>query len=133
MARFHPQRGTITHTHIHTHTHTHTHIHFTNKETRDLPRATQPVLEAELKQKASRFQPKVLSILMDSAPEEVFGKGPWVYVWLSPFAVHLKPSQGYLLIGHIPKQNKKSKKRVRDLRSKSSLFALNSNITFIWY
>ena len=50
---------------------------------------------------------------MDSAPEEVFGKGPWVYVRLSPFAVHLKPSQGYLLIGHIPKQNKKSKKRKR--------------------
>ena len=99
-----------------------------------MPRATQTVLEAELKQKASRFQPRVISTLMDSAPEEVFRKGPWVYVWPSRFAVHLKPSPGCLLIGHTPKQNKKSKKkkrkrkRERDLRSKSSLFALNSNI-----
>ena len=102
----------------HTHTHTHTHTHFTNKETRDLPRATQTVLEAELKQKASRFQPRVLSTLMDSAPEEVFRKGPWVYVWPSRFAVHLKPSPGCLLIGHTPKQNKKSKKKKKEKKER---------------
>ena len=28
-----------------------------------------------------------------------------VYVWLSPFSVHLKLSQHYLLIGYTPKQN----------------------------
>ena len=30
-----------------------------------------------------------------------------VYVWLSHFAVHLKPSQHWLLIGYTPIQNKK--------------------------
>ena len=34
-----------------------------------------------------------------------------VYVWLSPFAVHLKPSQHCLLIGYTPIQNKKEKKK----------------------
>ena len=132
---FHTQPPPPERNHLsHTHTHTHTHTRFTSKENRDLPQATQLVLEAELKEKASKFQPKALSTLMDSAPDEVLQKGPWEYVWLSPFAVHLKLSQGWLLIGHTPKQNKKSRKRERerDLRSKSSLFALNSNITFVW-
>ena len=36
--------------------------------------------------------------------------GEWiqVYVWLSPFRIHLKPSQYYLLIGYTPMQNKKT-------------------------
>ena len=38
-------------------------------------------------------------------------RGEWipVCVWLSPFAVHLKLSQPYLLIGYTPIQNKFSK------------------------
>ena len=37
--------------------------------------------------------------------------GEWthVYVWLSPFTVHLKLSQRCLLIGYIPIQNQKLK------------------------
>ena len=40
--------------------------------------------------------------------EEEFG-GEWihVYVWLNPFAVHLKLSQNYLLISYTSKENKK--------------------------
>ena len=38
--------------------------------------------------------------------------GEWihVYVWLSPFAVHLKLSQHCLLIGYTPVKKKKEKK-----------------------
>ena len=38
-------------------------------------------------------------------------EGEWipVYVWLSPFTVHLKLSQCYLLISYTPTQNKKLK------------------------
>jgi len=37
-------------------------------------------------------------------------QGEWIhgYVWLSPFAVHLKLSQLCWLIGHAPVQNKKN-------------------------
>ena len=43
---------------------------------------------------------------------EGFGGG-WihVYVWLGPFAVHLKLSQHYLLIGYTPIQRKKFKEK----------------------
>ena len=34
-----------------------------------------------------------------------------VYVWLCPFAVHLKLSQHCLLTGHTPIQNKKLKRK----------------------
>ena len=61
---------------------------------------------------------------MDSAPDEVLQKGPGVYVWLSPFAVHLKLSQGWLLIGHTLKQNKKCKKRERETLGVSLLSLL---------
>ena len=42
--------------------------------------------------------------------------GEWVhvYVWLSPFAVHLKLSQRCLLIGYTPMQSKKLKKPVME-------------------
>ena len=36
----------------------------------------------------------------------VWGRMDYVYVWLSPFAVHLKPSQHCLLIGYTPVQSK---------------------------
>ena len=36
-----------------------------------------------------------------------------VYVWLSPFAVHLKLSQHCLLIGYTPIQNKKFLKKLK--------------------
>ena len=38
--------------------------------------------------------------------------GEWihVYVWLSPFAFHLKPSQHCLLIGYTPTQKDKKNK-----------------------
>ena len=41
--------------------------------------------------------------------------GEWthVYVWLSPFAVHLKPLQHCLLIGYTPIPNKKLKKKTQ--------------------
>ena len=44
------------------------------------------------------------------------GRGVWgtmdtVYLWLSPFTVHLKLSQHCLLIGHTPVQNKKLKRK----------------------
>jgi len=38
---------------------------------------------------------------------EFGGEGIHVYVWLSPFLVHLKPSQHCLLPGYTPIQNKK--------------------------
>ena len=43
---------------------------------------------------------------------EGFG-GEWihVYVWLGPFAVRLKLSQHYLLIGYTPIQKKKFKEK----------------------
>ena len=49
---------------------------------------------------------------------EVFG-GEYIHVcvWLSLFAVHLKPSQHCLSIGYIPIQNKKLKKK--EIGSKS--------------
>ena len=48
------------------------------------------------------------------------GMGVWgrmdtcIYIWLSPFTVHLRrvqPSQHFLLIGYTPIQNKKLKKK----------------------
>ena len=51
----------------------------------------------------------------DSLPTELPGKNPFVgewlhaYVWLSPFAIHLKIIT--LLIGYTPMQNKKLKKK----------------------
>ena len=41
-------------------------------------------------------------------------EGEWihVYVWLSPFAVHLKLSLCCLLIGYSPTQNKKLKNKI---------------------
>ena len=44
--------------------------------------------------------------------EKLGGEWIHVYVWLSPFAVHLKLSQHCLLIGYTPVQNKKLKKIV---------------------
>ena len=46
--------------------------------------------------------------------QQGFG-GEWthVYVWLSPFAVHLKPLQHCLLIGYTPIPNKKLKKKTQ--------------------
>ena len=54
--------------------------------------------------------------------EEEFG-GEWihVYVWLSPFTVHLKPSH-CLLIGYTPVQNKKLKKRSQSQKDKYSIY-----------
>ena len=40
---------------------------------------------------------------------EFVREGLHVYVWLSPFTVHLKLSQRCLLIGYIPIQNQKLK------------------------
>ena len=48
-----------------------------------------------------------------------------VYVWLNPFAVHLKVSQRCLLIDYIPIQKKKLKKKYNsqlDLKIKNSPF-----------
>ena len=45
--------------------------------------------------------------------EEFGGKWIHVYVWLSPFAVHLKLSQHCLLISYTPIQNLKKKKKGR--------------------
>ena len=45
--------------------------------------------------------------------------GEWihVYVWLSSFTVHLKPSQHCLSIGYTPMQNKKVKKKKNEKTS----------------
>ena len=50
--------------------------------------------------------------------EGEFG-GEWihVYVWLSPFTVHLKPSQHCSLTGYTPIQNKKLKKKKKRSQS----------------
>ena len=55
------------------------------------------------------------------------GRGVWgridlhVYAWLSPFTVHLKPSQHCLLIGYTPVQNKKLKERENVVSSEQPL------------
>ena len=51
------------------------------------------------------------------------GRGVWrewthVYVWMSPFAAHLKLSQHCLLIGYTPIQNKKFKKYINGLNQR---------------
>ena len=50
--------------------------------------------------------------------EEEFG-GEWihVYVWLNPFAVHLKLSQNYLLISYTSKENKKFTIKKKELNA----------------
>lgn len=54
------------------------------------------------------------SVLCGSLHGGEFGR-EWihVYVWLNPFAVHLKVSQHCLLIDYIPIQNKKLKKKIQ--------------------
>ena len=48
----------------------------------------------------------------------VWGGNGYTYVWLSPFAVHLRLSQRCLLIGYIPIQNKKFKKTRQTYKKK---------------
>ena len=59
--------------------------------------------------------------------EEFGGEKLHVYVWLSPFADHLKLSQHCLLISYTPIQNKKFKNKAIKLYLKGWKKYLNNN------
>ena len=64
---------------------------------------------------------------------EFVGEWGHVNVWLSPFAVHLKALQHYLLIGYIPVQNKQLKKlnKIRKVNFSDKYKSLGAGELFI--
>ena len=63
---------------------------------------------------------------------EFGGEGIHVYVWLSPFLVHLKLSQHCLLTGYTRIQNKKYiKKKKRDLAFERNSYIFNTYLLTI--
>ena len=53
----------------------------------------------------------LLNVMWQPKWEGVWRTMDTVYIWLSPFAIHQKLSQHYLLISYTPIQNKNEKKK----------------------